>query len=193
MNCTKCGQESSEQAQFCQGCGAALQMPRQQPNILRVVMDKRILAVIGLIAGVLALVGIFTPWAKVSALGTSVSASAWDSVINARIMGVEIERYDWTCIALAGAILTLVGALSALVSPKTRMLWVILAIGGLLAIIGSAWGFSDISHIPSGGILSGGIFGGGILGVSVGYGPGVYLTLVGGILGLAGVLGLWRG
>ena len=54
MNCTKCGQENSEQAQFCQGCGAALQMPGQQPDILRIVMGKRILAVIGLIAGVLA-------------------------------------------------------------------------------------------------------------------------------------------
>lgn len=179
MNCIECGRENSEQAQFCQGCGAALQIPGQQPHVLRIRMDKRILGFIGLIAGVLAVVGIFTSWAKISSWGISVSVSAWDSVTNATVMGGEVGREAWACIALAGAILTMVGALSVLASPRTRMLWGILAIGGLLAIIGSAWGFSDIQT-------------GGILGVSVGYGPGVYLTLVGGILGLVGALGLWR-
>lgn len=179
MNCTKCGQENSDQAQFCQGCGAALQTLVQRPSTIRIGIDKRILGVIGLIGGILAVVGIFVSWVKVSVWGISVSVSAWDSVTNATVMEGEVGREAWACIALAGAVLTMMGALSALVSPRSRALWGVLVIGGLLAIIGSAWGFSDIQT-------------GGAFGVSVGYGPGVYLTLVGGILGLVGVVGLWK-
>ena len=92
-------------------------------------------------------------------------------------MGEKFERETYACLAFAGAVLILVGALAALTSPKTKVLWVILAIGGILAIIGSAWALSDIET-------------GGILGVSVDRGYGIYLTLVGGILGLIGILGL---
>lgn len=180
MKCTGCGSENSDQAQFCQGCGAALQTAWQRPDVLRIGIDKRILGVIGFTAGVLALVGIFIPWATVSAWGMSASASAWDSVTRATVVGQLVEREAWACLALAGAILILLGALSALAFPRTRMLWGILAIGGLLAIAGPAWGFSDIPTT-------------GILGISVSYGTGVYLTLVGGILGLSGVIGLMRG
>jgi len=181
VKCTKCGLENSDQAQFCQVCGAALQTQVLRPDTLRIGLDQKALGVVGLIAGVLALVGIFLPWVKLSGWGMSVSASAWDSVTRATVLeGEGVSREPWACIALAGAILILVGALSALASPRTRILWGVLVIGGLLAIAGSAWGFSAIPTV-------------GILGISGGHGVGEYLTLVGGILGLVGALGLWRG
>lgn len=71
------------------------------------------------------------------------------------------------------------GALSALVLPRSRILWGILALGGLLAIIGAAWGFSDIDT-------------GSAWGASVSYGAGIYLTLIGGIFGLIGAFGLLK-
>lgn len=180
MKCASCGLENGDEAQFCQGCGATLQTAYQEPDVLRAGIDKRILGVIGFIAGVLALVGIFTPWVKVSMWGMSVSASAWDSVTGATVMGQQVEREAWACLSFAGAIIILIAALSALAFSKVRTPWGILVIGGLLAIAGPAWGFSDITTAE-------------IMGVSVTYGTGVYLTLAGGILSLSGVIGLWRG
>lgn len=179
MKCTRCGQENAHQAQFCQGCGAALQKPTQVPDAVQSMSNKRILGAVWVIAGMLLLVGIFTPWVAVSGWGVSASASAWDSVTNAEVMGGEVGREGWAFVALLGAILTLAGSLSALASPKTRVFWGILGIGGVFAVIGAVWGFSDIET-------------GSALGISVGYGAGLYLTLVGGILGLVGgSLGLW--
>jgi len=144
-------------------------------------MKGRVAGLIGLIAGILAVVGLFTPWATLSGWGASVSASAWDSVTNAKVMGEEVGREGWALLALFGTILTLVGALFALASPKTKIAWGLLLTGGVLAVAGSVWAFSDIET-------------GGALGVSAGYGAGLYLTLVGGLLGLiGGVLGLWFG
>jgi hypothetical protein len=179
MKCTRCGLENSDQVQICQGCGAALQMTLQQPDVLRIGLDKRILGVIGFIAGVLALVGIFTSWATVSVWGMSASASAWHSVTRATVMGQQVEREAWACLSLAGAIIILIVALSVLASPRARILWGILVIGGLLAIAGPAWGFYDIPTAE-------------IMGISVTYGIGVYLTLAGGILALSGVIGIRR-
>ena len=122
MNCTKCGMENNDQARFCQGCGADLQMPAQQPNVksISIRMDNRLLGLIGLIAGILALVGIFLSWVNANAWGMSAGASAWDSVTNSTVMGEEVGREAWACIALVGAILIMVGALSALASPRKK-------------------------------------------------------------------------
>lgn len=130
---------------------------------------KRILALIGLIGGILALVGIFTPWATASAPWISVSASAWD--------GIKDAAVSYFTLALIGACFALLGALSALAAPRVKALWAMLAIGGILAIVGAAWGFFDIETGTG-------------MGVSYGYGYGLYLTLVGGILALIGSLGL---
>jgi hypothetical protein len=174
MFCAQCGQENDDQSQFCRSCGASLREPSQPQSIQLGVTEKRIFGGIGLIAGILALVGVFAPWVTVSGWGESLSASAWDSITRATIGGEPVEREAWACLALAGAILAVVGALAVLAIPKAKEFWGILGIGGILAIVGSAWGFSDIET-------------GSILDISVSYGYGLYLTLVGGILGLVGI------
>jgi hypothetical protein len=130
-------------------------------------MVKRTIALIGLIGGILALVGIFTPWATASGWGMSVTASAWD--------GIRESAGSYCTVALIGACIALVGALSALAAPRVKVLWAILAIGGILAIAGAAYGFFDIETGTEMGFL-------------YGYGYGLYLTLVGGILALIGAL-----
>jgi hypothetical protein len=62
MHCTRCGQENDDQAQFCRRCGAALHEPVQQRGIQRWLTDRKILGGLGLIASILALVGVFAPW-----------------------------------------------------------------------------------------------------------------------------------
>jgi hypothetical protein len=180
MHCTRCGQENDDQARFCRSCGAALHKPVQQRGIQRWIRDKRILACIGLIGGILALVGVFAPWAThpVYIESESVNISAWDTITARDIWwGVGLPPnigYEvWAGLALHGAVLALVGTLSALAAPKSKVPWAILGLGGVLAIAGSAWGLSDI-------IINGGIAG------TLNTGYGLYLTLAGGILALIG-------
>ena len=138
----------------------------------------RLLGSIGLIGGILALAGIFMTWVIVKAWGVwdPYSLSAWDYVTNAKLGGViAVGRETWASIAFGGAILTIVGALSARAKPRIKILWGILALGGLLAIIGAVWGFSDIETDEY-----------------VSYGAGIYLTLIGGIFGLIGAIGLLK-
>ena len=140
-------------------------------------MGKQILGAVGLIGGILALVGIFTPWATLStAWGGSVSMSAWDSITEAEILGQPAERETYCLLAFAGSILALVGALLAVFAPSMKVPWAILVVGGVLAIIGAVWGLSDIET-------------GSILGISVSYGYGLYLTLAGGVLAFLAFLG----
>jgi hypothetical protein len=134
-------------------------------------MAMRMLGLLGLIGGTLALVGIFTPWATASYMGLSESLSGWDCIKG------DGETYCY--LAFAGALVALLGALSSLAAPRAKALWTILAIGGILAIVGAAWAFSDIET-------------GTMWGMSVSYGFGLYLTLVGGILALIGSLSLLK-
>jgi len=127
-------------------------------------MDNKTIGVVGLIGGVLAITGIFTPWVEITG-SISTSVSAWDMVIEKQIY----ELY--ASLALGGAIAIGLGALS-----RNKFL---LALGGVLAISGSAWGYSDI---PTGELL--------LIPVAVERGYGLYLTLVGGVLGLIGISGL---
>jgi hypothetical protein len=136
---------------------------------------KRIIALVGLVGGILALVGIFTPWITASGWGMSEGWSAWDSITEAKMM----ERETYCVLAFVGAILGLLGALSAMAAPRTKALWAILGIGAILAIAGAAWGFSDFFGGEPGTYM----------GVTISYGYGLYLTLVGGILALLGALG----
>lgn len=179
MYCPRCGQQNDDQAQFCRSCGASLQQPGEEPGAQLVLTEKRILGGAGLIGGILALVGIFAPWVTFSVtfsgLTSSLNISAWDLITRTTVETEQLPR-TYACLAFAGAVLVLLGALSVLAAPKAKALWGLLILGGLLAIAGSAWGFSDIET-------------GSALGMSVNYGYGLYLTLVGGILGVIGVLG----
>jgi len=100
----------------------------------------------------------------------SLKASAWDSVTEASIMGQAVQREDYMTLATVGAFLTLAGALVALASSKTRKTWGLLAVGGVIAAVGAIWAYSDIDTVHW-------------LGVSVDRGSGLYLTLIGGVLG----------
>ena len=133
---------------------------------------KRVFGVIGLMGGILVLVGIFTPWITASFWRITVGSSAWDCI-------TEPASETYCYLAFAGGIVAIVGTLCALAIPRVKLPWGILATGGILAIAGSAWAFIDISSDIEAysDILS--------------YGYGLYLTLIGGILSLAGVLGLF--
>jgi len=170
MYCTKCGEENDDQAQFCRSCGAAVQEPIQQQGIQRWVTDKKILWGVGLIAGILALVGVFSPWATGR---YSPNITAWDAMTGLTAWSHRIYEI-WASMAFAAALLLLGGALSALAAPRSKAPWVMLHTGGALAIIGFAAAFSELRD-------------------GFGYhncGYGLFLTLAGGILGLTGILGL---
>ena len=127
-------------------------------------MAIRILTLIGLVGGIIALLGIFTPAITVTGW---FSMSAWDSITETMVCIFPIERQTYFCLAFAGAVVALLGALTAVAVPKVKALWAILAIGGILAIIGAAWALFDIET-----------------GYGVSYGWGLYLILGGGILAL---------
>lgn len=79
--------------------------------------------------------------------------------------------------ALAGGIVALIFGAVAL-AIRSKVLIALLAIGGLLALVGAAWGYYDITTEEVAPLTA-----------TVGY--GLYLCLIGGILGLVGgVLGL---
>jgi len=155
-------------------------------------MNKGLVGV-GLIGGIIVLAGIFSPLASISGtiMGSefSLSASAWDSITGAEISitiaGIpvsaptEVEIY--AILVLVGGALVLISALGLLASPGMKNPAALLVIGGVLAIVGAVWGYLDISSeletiaaVP---------------GISAGVGYGIYLFLVGGILGLAGAYG----
>ncbi len=145
-------------------------------------MSRATIGVVGLIGGMLALLGIFTPWITLSAGGYSLSMSAWDSITESGILSGQcglMGREVYCTVALAGVGFALLGALGSLVTPKFNAAWALLAIGGLVVIFGAAWAFSDIET-------------GSVPGISIDYGWGLYLCLVGGIVSLIGVLGLGR-
>jgi uncharacterized BrkB/YihY/UPF0761 family membrane protein len=173
MYCTKCGQENGDQTQFCRSCGAALQKPIQQQGIQRWVTDKKILADIGLIASILALIGVFTPWFTQHG-GFHPNVSAWDAMTGSTVWD-DYRLYEiWAGLAFGAALVLLAGAVLAAVAPRAKAPWVMLHIGGALAIIGFVAAFSEIRD-------------------GFGYhncGYGLFLTLVGGLLGLTGILGL---
>jgi hypothetical protein len=167
-------------------------------------MKRKNLAIVGLIGAILMLVGVFTPWTSASGSGemmgisysVSVSASGWNITqgevsMTGEVAGMSVtetvpvgESANYPYIALAGGVLALVGALGVLASPGKRILLAILVIGGLLAIIGAGLGFADI-ETGSETIT----YSGTSMAATASYGFGLYLCVVGGILGLINVLG----
>jgi len=129
------------------------------------------------VGAVLAFVGIFSAWAEVGGW-VSAGISGWDLVSNGTVLGEKVGRETYACLAFAGALIALIGALAVLVFSSNKLFWGALVLGSALAVAGSAWGFSDIDT-------------GGFLGIiSVDRGAGLYLTLAGGVIGLTGSLGL---
>jgi hypothetical protein len=199
--CRECGQPISATDKFCERCGtktaraAAVQspvvssaasapaVPVSEERAMLISSGIRLLPLVGLLAGILCLVAIFTPWTALTApaAGIRADATAWDLVINAKIMGEEYGREAWACLALSGAVVIVAGSLLALATPKTKAPWGILGIttGGLLSAASALWALSDIDT-------------GTMLGITVTYGFGLYLTLVGGIVAcVVGITGFF--
>jgi len=134
-------------------------------------MEKKIVAVVGLIGGILVAVGIFGTW--MSAAGQS--ASGYD-LTKALPTGYNSKL---PYIGLVGGILAIVGSVVAIVKagaiPK-----VLLIIGGILGLIGVSLGLAMADIVSAMGAA-----------VSIGY--GVYLCVVGSILALLATLGLGEG
>jgi zinc-ribbon domain len=189
MQCKKCGQENLDGAQICQKCGTTLGPTARQPGITTSSVGSRITGLVVLITGVLVLVGIFLPWltfkwnAAEMLPSVSLSVSGWDLVTGSGDIGEGAKLY--AILTFAGSIVFLLGALWALATPANRAPWVMAAIGGVLAIVGSAWGWSDLSDFVAAGANN--------PGASFNYGVGLYLALAGGIAGLfVGLYGFGR-
>ena len=133
-------------------------------------MNGKLLAVIGLIGGILIAVGVFGTW--MSAAGET--ASGWDATKPAP----EGYGSKLPYIGLAGGILAVIGSLVALVKvgviPK-----VLLIIGGICGLIGVSLGIAMADIFAAMPIP---------IEVSIGY--GVYMCVVGSILAFLVTLGL---
>jgi len=180
MQCKKCGQENINGAQLCQRCGTNLMQTSPQPETRASLVGSRITSLFVLAAGVLVLVGIFLSWltfkwnAAEMLPSVSLSVSGWDLVTGSGDIGEGAKLY--AILAFAGSIVLLLGALWALATPANRAPWAMAAIGGVLAIVGSVWGWSDLSDFVAAGANN--------PGASFNYGVGLYLALAGGIAGL---------
>jgi hypothetical protein len=142
-------------------------------------MDERTLAIIGLIGGILATVGVFGTWMTMSMMGVEQSASGWDLARGTGAAGGLSLKLPY--VALVGGILAVVG--SVLVFVKLGAVTkVLLAIGGILALIGVAYGLVVAD--------AGAAIAGAVPGVSMGAGYGAYLVVIGGILAILVTLGL---
>ncbi len=147
-------------------------------------MDNRTLAIIGLIGGILAAVGVFGTWTTASITpvmmeGMELSASGWDwaqGTVGAGGPGLKLPYF-----ALVGGILAVVGSVLVLVKPGA-VAKVLLAIGGILALIGVAIG---VAYADAGTAITGAA-----PGISAGAGYGAYMVVIGGILAILVTLGL---
>ena len=143
--------------------------------------------IVGLIGGILAAVGVFLSWASIQAevegLTISADITGWDMAKGeTTIMGITVPGPEELSpyVVLVGGILALIGALGA---AGVKKLSILLAISGLIAIVGAGWGFSVVET----GTVS--LIGIGT--VSSSYGYGLYTCLVGGILALiGGIMGI---
>jgi hypothetical protein len=186
MQCNKCGQDNMDGAQLCQRCGTNLGKAVRQPSGPPMWFGSRVTGVFVLIAGVLVIVGIFLPWLKASMnfgelFGTlSISASGWDLMTGSGDVQDGVKTY--AILAFAGSIVLLLGAVWAFLDPEMRFAWAMTIVGGVLATVGSVWGWQDLSDFVSAGVNT--------PEASIGYGAGLYLALAGGIAGvIAGIMG----
>jgi hypothetical protein len=148
-------------------------------------MDNRIFGIIGLIGGVLAMVGFFGTWYWIdgssglpgftnATSSSGVSYSGWDLVRGIKFAGIVPSQILIPSLALIGSIIIVVGSILVLFKPRAFAKR-LLAIGGILALIGVAPG---LVHIQTVSIASG------IGSYQTGAGYGTYLVAVGGILAI---------
>jgi hypothetical protein len=137
-------------------------------------------------AAVVAIVGVFTPWASASwtsgepAEARSADGSGWDLMTASGDVEEGPEAY--AILAFAGVFVLLLGALWALLDPLSKAAWFVAFAGGVAAIAGSIWGLQSVNDIVFAGV--------GSAGVTITGGSGQYATLAGGIAGvLAGIVG----
>jgi hypothetical protein len=161
----------------------------RQPGITTSSVGSRITALFVLIAGVLVLVGIILPWLTFKwdagdlFANLSVNISGWDLVTGTGDIDEGAKTY--AILAFAGSIVLLLGAVWAFIDPEMRFAWAMTIVGGVLAAVGSVWGWSDLSDFVAAGAST--------PGASLDYGIGLYLALAGGIAGLiAGLYGFGR-
>jgi hypothetical protein len=190
--CTACGWKNEVDAGFCQKCGAAFRRrPSQQVPALtkkRAEWKPKMPAGLALIGGILCLISVFSPWICLEGLMGNSDASAWGMISGAEIGRAWFEGESWAILALVGAILLVAGSLAALAFRSTKLVWPVLVIGGVLAIAGSSWALAGIKLADIEGII-GYSLGTGELEYSNAYfGPGLYVAMAGGALGLIAAL-----
>jgi len=180
MYCPECGQQNIDQSKFCVTCGTALLKPSRESGSLATKRERR-LAAIGLVGGILTVFGFFTPWQTwtYSLFGTPQSGgvSACDMLTGASIEGIEFSPTGYAYLAMFGAILAFGGALFCLAVPRNKAMWLVLAAGGILAVLAFVLGMFEVKT------------GSGLLAIEYSYGGGMLATLVGGLLSLVGFRG----
>lgn len=186
MQCKKCGYENMEGVQVCQKCGAPFGQAERRSSELPMWFGSRIIGVLVVLAGALALLGVFLPWAKaVPGLGVppeavSAAASGWNLMMGSGDVQDGAEPY--AILVFAGGILLLLGAVWALIDPNSKTAWATTAVAGLMVIAGSAWAWVALGDYVFAGVEA--------IEHSISHGVGLYLTIGGGVAGvLAGVVG----
>lgn len=186
MQCKKCGQENIAGVQLCQRCGARLGEVERRQSMVPMWFGSRLIGAFAVIAAVLTIVGVFTPWANAiwssgePPEARSAAGSGWDLMTASG--DVEEGPEPYAIAAFAGAFVLLLGALWALLDPLSKAAWFVVLAGGVAAIAGSAWGLQSVNEVVFTGV--------GAAEAAITKGAGQYLTLAGGIAGgLASIVG----
>lgn len=180
MQCKKCGQENIEGVQTCQRCGARLGQVERPDSLAPIWFGSRLIGALAVIAAVVAIIGVFTPWASASWISgapaevRSADGSGWDLMTASGDVEEGPEAY--AIVAFAGVFVLLLGALWALLDPLSRAAWFVALAGGVAAIAGAAWGMQSVNDVVFAGV--------GSATVTITGGGGQYATLGGGIAGV---------
>ena len=176
MYCTKCGQKNSDESKYCEACFAALHERNRQPGAAPTKTGYG-LAGVGLVGGILTVIGVFAPWLTWTEPQQRQSVSTWDMMMRATDAGWEAFPTGLSYLVVFGAVLTCGGALFCLAAPANKAGRLVLATGGVFAVLAAALGlcFATVGNT---------------LDPRYGFGWGILLTFAGGCLGLVGSSGL---
>jgi hypothetical protein len=95
-------------SEFSRSSGGTSQGHVQDRGIQRWITDRKIVGRVGLLAGVLALVGVFAPWSTQNG-GLHPNLSAWDAMTGLQIGDNAPLHLVWAGLALGAALILLVG------------------------------------------------------------------------------------